>query len=93
MSFSPTRVTGVIDFGVVRIDEPTTDLVRLLGSLEPFNAEKCEAAVCIYEQQTGVAVDRRRFAILDQAATLLSAAQWLQWLLIDERAFHAPDRN
>lgn len=34
--YSGDAVSGIIDFGAGRVDEPATDLARLLGSLHPF---------------------------------------------------------
>ena len=86
--FIDQQVSGVIDFGAARIDEPTTDLVRLLSSLEPTDPTRREYALAVYERCRGMPIDRRRFDILDRTATLLSAAQWMQWLVVEQRNFH-----
>lgn len=106
--FAGDEVTGVIDFGAARWDEPTTDLVRLLGSLEPHSAAQRQSGLEAYNQArieltqdlSGELVLGRvssleplrweRFQVLDQTATLLSAAQWLEWLVLEQRDFVQP---
>jgi Ser/Thr protein kinase RdoA (MazF antagonist) len=112
--FAGDEVTGVIDFGAARWDEPTTDLVRLLGSLEPHSTSQRQMALEAYNQvrselaqglsgelvlTTPTTLARaprfeplrwERFQVLDQTATLLSAAQWLEWLVLEDRDFVQP---
>ncbi|MEZ6138332.1 MAG: aminoglycoside phosphotransferase family protein [Pirellulaceae bacterium] len=90
--FSGDTVSGVIDFGALRVDEPLTDIVRLIGSLEPVDVAKREFAINAYEnrRQGYYVVDRARLAVLAQTATLLSAVQWMQWLIIERRTFKVP---
>jgi aminoglycoside phosphotransferase (APT) family kinase protein len=85
--FDHERLTGVIDYGAARIDEPLIDLVRLLGSLWPHDAELRHRLVDHYRSLMDFEVSTVRFQYLDHASTLLSAMQWLQWLLIDRREF------
>lgn len=87
--FTDKEVTGIIDFGAMRIDEPTTDLVRLLGSLEPHDRAARRQALRAYASMAP-SIDLNRFAVLDEAATLLSAAQWMQWLVIEQQTFEQP---
>lgn len=106
--FTGDEVTGVIDFGAARWDEPTTDLVRLLGSLEPHNAERRRSGLAAYNQFRSELANGlpgkmilgrvasfeplrwERLQTLDQTATLLSAAQWLEWLVLEQRDFVQP---
>ncbi len=106
--FTGDEVTGVIDFGAARWDEPTTDLVRLLGSLEPHSPSQRRSGLAAYnrfrsELASGLPGELtlpsaprfetlrwERFQILEQTATLLSAAQWLEWLVLEQRNFVQP---
>lgn len=87
--FEGGEVTGIVDFGAARVDEPATDLARLLASLEPSHASAWEAALVAYEE-IAQPVDRNRLAVLDQASALLSAAQWLDWIVLQPRQFDTP---
>lgn len=85
--FRGNELTGIIDLGAANIDEPATDLARLTGSLEPNCADSRDRALQFYERAIGHSVDRKRVMLLDAASTLLSAVQWLKWLLLEGREF------
>ncbi|RMF43333.1 MAG: aminoglycoside phosphotransferase family protein [Planctomycetota bacterium] len=87
--FAGDQVSGIIDFGALAIDEPVVDLVRLLASCRPDRRDWL-AAIAAYEQASGVVVDQRRLAVLDQASCLLSAVQWAEWLLFQGLQFDTP---
>jgi len=87
--FSDDRVTGIIDFGAARIDEPATDVARLLGSLEPFDAQRREYGLAAY-REIQPTLDPQRVQVLDEVATLLAAVQWFQWLVLEQREFKVP---
>ena len=87
--FSEDRVTGIIDFGAVRVDEPATDVARLLGSLEPLDAARWLVGWQTYHAENPH-VDLDRVRLLDRVGTLLAAVQWLQWLVIEPRQFDVP---
>ncbi|QDV26257.1 phosphotransferase [Aureliella helgolandensis] len=101
--YTGEQVTGIIDYGAVRIDEPATDLARLLGSLEPFDAQRRQTAWAIYREKLDTSclppalgangvqgTEFQRVDLLDHVATLLSALQWYQWLILEQRAFPGP---
>ncbi|MEO8269565.1 MAG: aminoglycoside phosphotransferase family protein [Aureliella sp.] len=86
--FTDDRVTGIIDYGAARVDEPATDVARLLGSLEPFDRGRWMIGWEAY-QAFNPLVDLERVRVLDRVGTLLSAVQWLQWLVLQPRSFKA----
>lgn len=88
--FTGEDVTGIVDYGAARIDEPATDLARLLGSLEPFDTAAWTRGLEAYHD-VNTSIDFHRVAVLDRATCLLSAAQWLQWLGVEDRQFPAED--
>ena len=86
--FEDNCVSGVVDFGAVRMDEPATDVARMLGSLHPFESDVRSAAVERYNARcTQEPVSFARVDLLDRSATLLTALQWLQWLVLERRKF------
>ncbi len=87
--FSGLSVTGIIDFGAARVDEPATDVARLLGSLEPLDAQR-RAYGCDAYRELQPALDPQRVQVLDDVATLLAAVQWFQWLVLEQREFKVP---
>ncbi len=86
--FADQRVVGIIDYGAMNVDERATDLARVLGSLEPFNEELRRQALRRYNESYGVdAVDWERMDLLDRSGALLTAVQWMQWLVLQRKAF------
>lgn len=90
--FTDDRVTGIIDFGAARVDEPATDVARLLGSLEPFDQRNWLIGWETY-RAVNPHVELERVRLLDRVGTLLSALQWLQWLVLQPRSFNAPSNQ
>lgn len=100
--FTEGRATGLIDFDAVRLDTPAADLARWAGSFlsaEHQREEIWEAALEGY--RTTCRLDRfgnERLLIqtaknLCFAGTWLSLANWLAWLLIEQRDFEVPARD
>ena len=86
--FDENRVSGIVDFGAMRNDEPAADLARMLGSLHPFETDQRLAAIERYNsKRLAQPVDPARVDLLDRSATLLTALQWLQWLVLERRSF------
>lgn len=101
--YTADHVTGMIDFGAARVDEPLLDLVRLLASQSPLERDaryqtlefycqaRSEMALSAIEQDREVLF--RRFAVLDHVSTLLSALQWMEWLVIQRMRFPVPEEQ
>lgn len=87
--FTEHRVTGIIDFGAARIDEPAADVARLLGSLEPRDQTRWLTGWQAYHGVQRL-VELQRVQVLDRVGGLLAAAQWLEWLVLERRQFAAP---
>lgn len=87
--FTENAVTGVIDFGAARTDEPATDLARMLGSLEPFSQEQWAAGFEEYKRLRPE-IDLGRVQVLDRASCLLSAVQWAKWMIAERKEFDVP---
>ena len=85
--FQGSQVSGLIDFGASRIDHPVSDLVRMLGTVFPFSVDIRHSLVEYYGELIGSIVDLKLFKAIDHASTLLSAMQWLQWLVVEQQQF------
>jgi Ser/Thr protein kinase RdoA (MazF antagonist) len=86
--FSGEEVTGLVDFGSIKVDHVAIDLTRLLGSLIGADAEAWRRGIEMYSQIRPLASeDIALIRILDHTSTLLGAANWLIWLYRDRRAF------
>ena len=87
--FQGETVSGIIDFGTVRMDEPATDLARMLGSLHPFELDVRLGAIQAYaRKRPSQLIDPERVELLDRSGTLLTALQWMRWLVLERRKFN-----
>jgi homoserine kinase type II len=81
-------VTGLVDYGSVKVDHVAVDLARLLGSLVGEDPSQWSAGLEAYSRLRGLSVEEEALvALLDRTGTLLAAANWLTWLYHDGRMF------
>jgi Ser/Thr protein kinase RdoA (MazF antagonist) len=92
------QISGLIDFDSVRVDTPSTDLARWVGSFligRPDAGIVWEAAVAGFRREntliTGseMEFDPKMAKDLCFATTWISLANWLVWILREKRAFPA----
>lgn len=86
--FQEEKVSGVIDFGAMRMDTPLTDLGRLIGSLAKDDATLRETALGAYGEISPLSPsDRQLIDLLDHSGTLIAGWNWLAWLYVEQREF------
>ncbi len=86
--FTGDELTGLIDPGACRLENVTTDLARLLGSLVEDNRTEWDFAVCCYQELRPLSlVEFRLLQAFDSSGVLLSGVTWLDWLLVQHRPF------
>ena len=86
--FQADEVTGVIDFGAMRVDSIATDIARLMGSLVGDDADAWQAGLEAYESVRPLSEEERSLlATLDWANLILAAANWIRWLCLEGRRF------
>ena len=86
--FQADEVTGVIDFGAMRVDSIATDIARLMGSLVGDDADAWQAGLEAYESVRPLSGEERSLlATLDWANLILAAANWIRWLCLEGRRF------
>jgi homoserine kinase type II len=84
--FTGDEVTGLIDFGAMRIDTPLTDVARLTGSLVDDDQEARRFAMDSYAELRPLTdSDRELIELLDQSGVALGGLNWLQWLYVERR--------
>jgi Ser/Thr protein kinase RdoA (MazF antagonist) len=84
--FTGDEVTGLIDFGALRIDTPLADVARLVGSLAGDDAAVREFAFDAYSELRPLGADERRLIdVLDYSGVVLGALNWLTWLYVERR--------
>jgi Ser/Thr protein kinase RdoA (MazF antagonist) len=89
--FTGDNLTGLIDYGSVKIDHAAVDLARMLGSLAGDDAEMWSIGLKAYESVRPLSKqDRDLLPILDYTGLVVAAVNWLRWLYHEGRMF--PDR-
>jgi homoserine kinase type II len=86
--FSGDRVSGLVDFGALRIDSPAGDVARLLGSLAQGNPGAWRTGLAAYEQLRPLSpAERQALTVFDCSTVLLSGVNWLRWIFVEGRQF------
>jgi Ser/Thr protein kinase RdoA (MazF antagonist) len=86
--FALDAVTGIIDFGSVKVDHVSVDLARLLGSLIGADEAMWQIGVSAYQCIRPLSPDEIALArVLDHTGVLLAATHWLRWLYHDRRVY------
>jgi Ser/Thr protein kinase RdoA (MazF antagonist) len=86
--FLDGQVSGIIDFGAMRIDNPATDVARLLGSLVGDERDGWRLGLEAYEAVRPLSEDEGRLIkAFDRSGIVLSLVNWLRWLYVDRRTF------
>ncbi len=82
------RLTGLVDYGAVKVDHPAADLARLLGSLVADDAAGWSAGLAAYRAVRPLAEDEAGLArALDETGAMLGVVNWLRWLYAERREF------
>jgi Ser/Thr protein kinase RdoA (MazF antagonist) len=86
--FEGDEVSGVIDFGAVKLDCVAIDLARLLGSLIPDEPDRMNMALAVYSAIKPVPDDVLRLVpILDRVGSVIGLSNWVRWLYLEKRLF------
>lgn len=84
--FTGDQVTGIVDFGSLRIDLQLTDIARLVGSLVGDDTPERQFAFAAYSELRPLTPrDLDLIHLLDESSLLLGGLNWITWLYLDER--------
>lgn len=90
--FDGDRLTGLIDYGAVKIDHVAVDLARMLGSLVGSDAAAWRVGLQVYRRLAPLTEEEEELAhALDETGIVLGVANWLRWLYEEKRVF--PDQT
>lgn len=90
--FQGDLVSGIIDFGAMRVETVALDFTRLLGSLPAQDREIQPIAIDAYTQIRPLSeLEKRTMLATLDAASILSALTWVRWLVVDGRTFEDMD--
>lgn len=91
--FTGDEVTGLIDFGAMRIDNVATDVARLLGSLAGDAPAARHTGISSYESLRPLSpAEHQLLAAFDSSGVLLSGINWLEWVFCEGRRFQDSGR-
>jgi len=91
--FRDDHVSGLIDFGAMKVESRTIDVARLLGSLACDDRLQWQRGLEAYQELLPLGPQERQLLqLLDQTNVLLSGLSWLRWLLLEGRHFDHPER-
>lgn len=87
---------ALIDFGAMQIDSVACDLARLFSSLEIFDKDAVQTMYESYcnDRYSGLAPTKVEQELLNQfllAIPVVSIANWLNWLYVDDRKFESTE--
>jgi homoserine kinase type II len=86
--FEDDRLTGLVDYGSIKLDHVAVDLARMLGSLVADDEDGWRGGLAAYRGVRQLAAEEADLArALDRTGTVLGVANWLRWLCADRRAF------
>ncbi|MAT09598.1 MAG: hypothetical protein CMM02_01200 [Rhodopirellula sp.] len=86
--FEGGKVSGVIDFGALKMDSACLDLSRFLGSYRGHSDSVKAQGLEYYQRER--ALDRNGVELVelfDRAYVVLAGVQWLIWLGLEQRVF------
>ena len=90
--FTDDEVTGLIDFGALRLDTPLADIARLIGSLVGDDRERRRIALDAYTDLRPLSTeDRGLIDFFDESGQVLAAFNWLCWLYVEGRDMGPPE--
>jgi Ser/Thr protein kinase RdoA (MazF antagonist) len=89
--FQGGKVSGLIDFGSMGIDNVSCDVARLLGSLAGNSSDLWKAGIAAYTSICRLS-EREQGLVqaFDRSGVLLGAFNWASWVLLEGRLFEEP---
>ena len=86
--FDEDDVTGIVDYGAMKIDHPAVDVARLLGSFVEDDPAGWATGIAAYRKVRPFTAEEEELArVLDWAGTTVGASVWLRWLFHDGKEF------
>ncbi|MCH8042259.1 MAG: phosphotransferase [Planctomycetes bacterium] len=90
--FQGETVSGLIDFGAMRVESVAGDVARLMGSLAGDDAAASQTAIDAYIRENPLSqVEESLIEIFDRSGVLLSPINWIEWIFVEKRRFERMD--
>jgi homoserine kinase type II len=89
---SGNSVTGIVDYGAMRVESRAGDLARLLGSLVRDDRDRWQLALQAYATLNPLRdPELQQLEAFDRANVVLSGVNWITWLAVERRDFPSMD--
>ncbi len=86
--FVGSRVTGLVDFGSLEVENVATDIARLLGSMAGDQAAWWNAGVAAYGALRGLSPGEALLVrAYDLSTVVMSGLNWVDWVFRERRQF------
>lgn len=86
--FVGNEVTGLVDFGALRIDMPAVDVTRLLDSLVDGDLQKWQFGLDAYQAVRPLEPsERQAISALVPVGIILAGCNWIRWIYVEHRTF------
>jgi Ser/Thr protein kinase RdoA (MazF antagonist) len=86
--YEEERLTGLVDYGAVKVDAVAVDLARMLGSLVGDDEQGWQIGLRAYRSVRPLSAGEEDLArVLDVTGVVLSVVNWLRWLVLEGRTF------
>ncbi|MBC8350810.1 MAG: phosphotransferase [Planctomycetes bacterium] len=86
--FEGEEVSGIVDFGAMRVDHVACDVARLLGSLVGGDRTNWKQGLAAYQSLRPLSLDELALVdAYDRSTVLLSGMNWVQWVAVELRKF------
>lgn len=86
--FTNCEVTGMIDFGAMRMETRSADIARLIGSVAGRLPDAWQTGLAAYEQVSALSwQEKQAVESFDRSNLALSGLNWLRWLMFEPRSF------
>ena len=82
-------MSGIVDFGAMRVDAVAGDIARLLGSLVGDDPIGWQGGLSAYESVRPLSTSELALIpAFDRSGILLGAINWLDWIYLQGRQFN-----
>jgi homoserine kinase type II len=86
--FTGEQVSGIVDFGAMRVDNVACDVARLAGSLTTNASSQWTTAIAAYETvRPLIGYERELVTAFDQSTVVLGGLNWIRWVYVEQREF------
>jgi len=89
--FVASELTGLVDYGAMRVDAVPGDLARLLAEWNLVDPWTRGVALRAYSEIRPLdSAEERLIEVFEGSAALLGASHWIRWHYVDQRSFEDP---